>query len=339
MDAKAAAKAIKQGEVSPVYLLYGTEKYQMNEFVSFLEEQILSPEERDFALVHYDLSDTPLQAVVEEAEMVPFMVPRKLILIQDASVFTAGKDNAKLEHRVESLLEYMKNPAEYSIMVFIVNQEKLDERKKIVKEIKSKGTLLSFMPLGSEDLLKWIGKKVKERECSMAEGAAEIVVRNAGTQLQTLSAEIDKLCLYAGKGGVISADIVEQLIARNTEQNVFALVEDIANLRVDRALGIFYELLKQKEEPIKIAALIARQFRIILQVKDLGGQSYTQQQIASQLGLHPYAVKIAGEQARKFQASQLKQILSRLGTLDFQMKTGAIDKVLGLELFLLRLVA
>lgn len=92
MDAKAAAKAIKQGEMSPVYLLYGTEKYQMNEFVSFLEEQILSPEERDFALVHYDLSDTPLQAVVEEAEMVPFMVPRKLILIQDASVFTAGKD-------------------------------------------------------------------------------------------------------------------------------------------------------------------------------------------------------------------------------------------------------
>lgn len=339
VDVKTATKAIKQGEISPVYLLYGTEKYQMNEFVSFLVEQTISQEEHDFALVHYDLSDTPLQAVIEEAEMVPFMVPRKLILVQDASVFTAGKDNAKVEHRVEALLEYMKNPAEYSVLVFMVNQEKLDERKKIVKEIKSRGTLLTFMPLGSEDLLKWVSKKMKERECTMEEGAAEMVIRNAGTQLQTLSAEIDKLCLYAGKGGVISVHIVEQLIARTTEQNVFALVEDIANLRVDRALGIFYELLKQKEEPIKIAALIARQFRIILQVKDLGGQSYSQQQIASQLGLHPYAVKIAGEQARKFQASQLKQILSRLGTLDFQMKTGAIDKVLGLELFLLRLAA
>ncbi|MWV45325.1 DNA polymerase III subunit delta [Paenibacillus sp. HJL G12] len=339
MDVKAAIKAIKQGEISPFYLLYGTEKYQMNEFVTVLEDQVLTPEERDFALVHYDLSDTPLQAVVEEAEMVPFMVPRKLILVQDASVFTAGKDNAKMEHRVESLLEYMKNPAEYSVLVFLVNQEKLDERKKVVKEMKTKGTLLSFTPLGSEDLLKWIGKKVKERDCTLEAGAAEMVVRNAGTQLQTLSAEIDKLCLYAGKGGAISINVVEQLIARNTEQNVFALVEDIANLRVDRALGIFYELLKQKEEPIKIAALIARQFRIILQVKDLGGQSYSQQQIASQLSLHPYAVKIAGEQARKFQAAQLKQILSRLGTLDFQMKTGAIDKVLGLELFLLRLAA
>ncbi|MEC0369853.1 DNA polymerase III subunit delta [Paenibacillus chibensis] len=339
MDVKAATRAIKQGEISPVYLLYGTEKYQMNEFASFLVEQTLTQEERDFALVHYDLSDTPLQAVVEEAEMVPFMVPRKLIMVQDASVFTAGKDQSKLEHRVEALLEYMKNPADYSVLVFIVNHEKLDERKKIVKEIKTKGTLLSFMPLGSEDLLKWVSKKAKERECTLQEGAAETIVRNAGTQLQTLSAEIDKLCLYAGRGGVIGVDVVEELIARSTEQNVFALVEDIANLRVDRALGIFYELLKQKEEPIKIAALIARQFRIIMQVKDLGGQSYSQQQIASQLGLHPYAVKIAGEQGRKFQAAQLKQILSRLGTLDYQMKTGAIDKVLGLELFLLRLAA
>lgn len=339
MDVKAATRAIKQGEISSVYLLYGTEKYQMNEFASFLVEQTLTQEERDFALVHYDLSDTPLQAVVEEAEMVPFMVPRKLIMVQDASVFTAGKDQSKLEHRVEALLEYMKNPADYSVLVFIVNQEKLDERKKIVKEIKTKGTLLSFMPLGSEDLLKWVSKKAKERECTLQEGAAETIVRNAGTQLQTLSAEIDKLCLYAGRGGVIGVDVVEELIARSTEQNVFALVEDIANLRVDRALGIFYELLKQKEEPIKIAALIARQFRIIMQVKDLGGQSYSQQQIASQLGLHPYAVKIAGEQGRKFQAAQLKQILSRLGTLDYQMKTGAIDKVLGLELFLLRLAA
>ncbi|GIO34124.1 MULTISPECIES: DNA polymerase III subunit delta [Paenibacillus] len=339
MDVKAAAKAVKQGDIAPVYLLYGTEKYQMNEFVSFLTEHAVSENERDFALVHYDLADTPLQQVIEEAEMVPFMVPRKLILVQDASVFTAGKDQGKVEHRPESLLEYMKNPAEYSVLVFIVNQEKLDERKKIVKAVKTGGTLLSFMPLGSEDLLKWIVKKAKEQGCTLEESAAEAVIRNAGTQLQTLAAEIDKLCLYAGKGGTIRPDIVDELIARSTEQNVFALVEDIANLRVDRALSIFYELLKQKEEPIKIAALIARQFRIILQVKDLAGQSYSQQQIASQLGLHPYAVKIAGEQARKFQAAQLKQILSRLGTLDYQMKTGAIDKVLGLELFLLKLAA
>ncbi|KKO51277.1 DNA polymerase III subunit delta [Paenibacillus sp. DMB20] len=339
MDAKTAAKAVKQGEVSPVYLLYGSEKYQMNEFAALLEAQLLSKEDRDFALIHMDLSETPIQVVVEEAETVPFMVPRKLIFVRDVSLFTAGKENGKVEHRIEALLDYMENPAEYSVIVFMVNQEKLDERKKVVKAVKKAGTALAFLPLGGEDLLKWVEQQASKQSCTFARGAAEALIRNAGTSLQTLAGEVDKLCLYAGSGGTVDEATVDQLVARSTEQNVFALVEDIANLRLDKALSIFYELLKQREEPIKIAALITRQFRIILQVKMLSRQSYSQQQIASQLGLHPYAVKIAGEQAKKFETTKLENILNYLGDLDYKMKSGGVDKVLGLELFLLRLGA
>ncbi|AOZ91756.1 DNA polymerase III subunit delta [Paenibacillus crassostreae] len=337
MDIKAATKAIKHGDVSPVYLLYGLEKYQIKEFTTLLVDELIQKEDRDFALVNYDLSESSIQDVIEEAETLPFMVPRKLIFVRDASVFTAGKEGGKIEHRIEALLEYLKNPAEYSILIFLVHHEKLDERKKVVKALNSAGIVLSFSPLGGHELIGWIERESKQRGCILATGAADILIRNAGAQLQNLSAELDKLCLYVGAGGTIDSNTVEQLVSRSTEQNVFALVENMANLRLEEALSIYYELLKQREEPIKIAALITRQFRIILQVKELMGQSYSQAQIASQLGLHPYAVKIAGEQARKYKPDVLKSILSRLTDLDYQMKTGRIDKVLGLELFLLRL--
>lgn len=339
MDAKAAAKAVRQGDVSPVYLLYGSEKFQMKEFAELLEAQLIPKEDRDFAIVHMDLGEVPIQAVVEEAETVPFMVQKKLIFVRDTSFFTAAKDNGKVDHRPEVLLDYVINPADYSVIVFMVGQDKLDERKKVVKAVKKSGTALSFMPMGGEDLLRWVDKQVRKGGCTLQEGAAEAIVRNAGTSLQSLSGEIEKLCLYAGAGGTIDAQTVDMLVARSTEQNIFALVDDIANLRLDKALGIYYELLKQREEPIKIAALITRQFRIILQVKTLSTQSYSQQQIASQIGLHPYAVKIAGEQARKFERARLEDILNHLANLDYQMKTGAIDKVLGIEMFLLRLGA
>ncbi|AIQ70557.1 DNA polymerase III subunit delta [Paenibacillus graminis] len=339
MDAKAAAKDIRQGKISPLYVLYGSEKFRMNEFAAFLEEHLIAKEDRDFAVIPFDLSETPVQAVVEEAETVPFMVERKLLLVRDASLFTAGKDSAKIEHRVEVLSDYMQHPAEFSVIVFMVNNDKLDERKKIVKTVKSAGAVLAFNPLGAEELLRWVEKGVRDRGCEAAPGAAAVLVANAGTGLQGLSAEMDKLCLFAGKGGIVDAVAIESLVHRGTEQNVFTLVEDIANLRLDKALNTLYELLKQREEPIKIASLIARQFRIILQVKDLSAQSYSQGQIASGLGLHPYAVKLAGEQAHKFESQRLRQILSFLADLDYQMKTGAIDKVLGLEMFMLRLGA
>lgn len=339
MDAKTAAKEIKQGKISPLYVLYGSEKFRMNEFAAMLEEQLIPREDRDFAVIPFDLSETPVQAVVEEAETFPFMVQRKLLLVKDASVFTAGKDKAKIEHNVEMLAAYMQHPADFSVIVFLVNGDKLDERKKIVKSAKAAGMVLAFNPLGAEELVRWVEKGFRERGCSLAPGTAEALIGSAGTGLQGLSAEIDKLCLFAGAGGKVDAAAVESLVHRGTEQNIFTLVEDIANLRLDKALNTLYELLKQREEPIKIAALIARQFRIILQVKDLSALSYSQGQIASQLGLHPYAVKLAGEQAHKFGSQRLRQILSHLADLDYQMKTGAVDKVLGLELFMLRLGA
>ncbi|MNH78778.1 DNA polymerase III subunit delta [compost metagenome] len=339
MDIKAAIKEIKRGQVSPLYLCYGSEKYQIQEFIQLIQSQIVDPENRDFAVVHYDLTDTPIETVVEEAETLPFLVERKLILVRDSSLFSAAKESGKIEHKVDQLLTYLDNPAEHSVVVFMVNGEKLDERKKTVKAMKAKGQVLSFMPLGGNELIQWVIKQAASRDCTMDETAAGALLASAGVQMAALSAEVNKLCLYAGAGGTITAEAINQLVARTTEQNVFGMVEDIANLKLEQALSTFYELLKQREEPIKIAALIARQFRIMLQVKELGGQSYSQQQIASQLGLHPYAVKIAGEQARKFEVSRLRHSLSELAELDFRMKSGRIDKVLGLEMFLLGLGA
>ncbi|MDP4097023.1 DNA polymerase III subunit delta [Paenibacillus sp. P96] len=339
MDLKAAVKAIRKGDIAPVYLLYGTEKYQMKQFADMLQENVIEEEHREFAVIPYDLSDTPLDAVVEEAETVPFLVPKKLVLVRDAGVFTAGKDSGKIEHRLDVLAAYIENPADYSVIVFMVHADKLDERKKIVKQIKSAAVVLAFSPLSSEELLSWVEKRMAERRVTLEEGAATALVRNAGTGLQALAAEIDKLCLFAGEGGTVGVKEIDSLVARSTEQNVFVMVEELANLRMENALSIFYELLKQREEPIKIAALITRQFRIILQVKELAQQSYSQQQMAGQLGLHPYAVKIAGEQARRFRPERLRWILNELAELDYRMKTGAVDKVLGMELFFLKLGA
>jgi DNA polymerase-3 subunit delta len=77
----------------------------------------------------------------------------------------------------------------------------------------------------------------------------------------------------------------------------------------------------------------------MLQVKELGKQGYSHPQMASQIGLHPFAVKVAEGQAKKYDTAKLGQILSQLADLDYQMKSGRIDKVLGLELFLLKLGA
>jgi len=339
MDVRKAAKDLQAGNPAPVYLCYGPEKYRMREFIQLLSDSLFDPDMKEFAVSKFDLSETPLSQVIEDAETLPFMVPRKLVIATNALLFTGAKDNSKVEHHVDRLLEYLKAPAEHAIIVFTVDADKLDERKKIVKALKEREAAVPFPTLTAEELLQWIARRAQRLGFTFAPGAADQIGMYTGGNLQALSAELEKISLYVGAGGTATSATVDQLVPRSIEQNVFMLIEDIVQLRLDRAFVLLEELLKMKEEPIKITMLIARQFRIMLQVKELGKMGYSQQQMASQIGLHPFAVRIAEGQARRFDTPRLCAILAQLADLDFQMKSGRIDKVLGLELFLLKLAA
>jgi DNA polymerase-3 subunit delta len=339
MDYKQAAREWSQGTVRPVYILYGNERYVMGEWIDLLIRSTIDPDTKDFALSKYDLTETPLETVLEDAETLPFLSPRKLVIASGAHFLTGGRDPSKAEHRVEALQAYLTEPAEHAVLVLTIPADKLDERKKIVKALKQAAVVLPFAPLGPAELQQWIRKKASGWGVKIDEDAMEALLTRVGGSCASLANEMEKLSLYAGKGHTIRREMVETLAIRTSEQNVFLLVEEIAKLRPERAMSIFHDLLKEKEEPIKLLVLIARQFRIMSGTKELARQGFSQAQIASQLGAHPFAIKLAGEQAKRFRTETLERMIKELADLDYAMKTGGIDKQLGLELFILRLGA
>lgn len=328
-------KEIKRGVLRPIYVLYGTETYRMERFVLFLMEQI---ENKDLAVMKFDTSDTPIEYIVSEAETTPFLVPRKYILINDSYIFSAGK-GGKVEHQVTQLLRYMDQPLETSIMIFFVPTQKLDERKKVVKKVHTTGVVLPFLPFHASELLLWVRQEVETYQCNISDEVIHMLIRHAGTNLQFLANEVEKCCLYTAAGGTITVETVTHLIVKNTEQNVFHLVNHIIKRQVNPALQLLHELIKQKEEPFKILALIVRQLRLIIQVKELMNQGCSQQQIATQLKVHPYAVKVAYEQAQNDHIKKLTSWLAEAAELDYKIKSGEIGKVFGLEIFIMWMAA
>lgn len=332
-------KDAESNQLQPVYICFGSESYTMGKFLEQFIDKLLPPDTRQFALSTFDLSQTPLDAALDDAETAPFLVDRKVVIAKEAWFFTGSKDKSKIEHHIDRLTDYLDSPSESTVIIFTVRADKLDERKKIVKRIKNTGGTLSFGVLSADDLQRWVASQAAEHDCRIDLPAIERLIASAGTNLQALNGEMHKLSLYVGAGGTITEQEIDSLVVRNPEQTVFMLVEEAIKRNAGKAMAMLRELLKQREEPIKILALMARQFRIMLQVKQLSSQGFTHQQIAGQIGLHPYPVKLAHEQGRSYSDKQLMQWLSKLADLDYRMKTGRIEKILGLEVFLLELAA
>lgn len=332
-------KQIKRNEILPLYLLYGNETFLINETKQLLTEHVLLEDEAEFNLSVYDLNETPIEIALEDAETLPFLGEKKLLFLHNPHFLTAEKTKEKTEHNLARLEAYLKEPAPYSVVVFIAPYEKLDERKKLTKELKKRAGVFEAKKLNEAELKKWIVSRAEYNGVSIEPVAIELMLALAGTNLFMLTSEVDKLALYTGRGHTIDAQTVEKLVARSLEQNIFALVDKIVSRKIDEALRIYYDLLKLNEEPIKILSVITGQFRLIYQVKELSRRGYGQQQIAGYLKVHPFRIKLAAGQAQKFGDTELTHIMKELAEADLKMKTGQMNKELLIELFLLNLSA
>ena len=329
-------KKIKNNHLSPLYLLFGTESFLINETKDILIHSVLSDHEKDFNMAIFDLEETPIEVALEDAETLPFMGDRRIVLLKNPFFLTAEKVKEKVIHNIERLEQYIKEPAPYTIVVFIAPYEKLDERKKVTKLLKQKAEVLQTNPLSEKELTQWIAERIKAFRVTIDHDAVRGLLQLTGSNLMLITQEIDKLSLYVGENGNISHDVVNLLVARTLEQNIFELIEKVVHRKIDEALRIFYDLLRNNEEPIKILSLLATQFRLIYQVKELLRQGYGQQQIATTIKVHPFRVKLASSQTNLFTSEELLHIINRIAEADYEIKNGKMDKKLILELFIMQ---
>lgn len=328
---------LEKKQFASLYLLYGTESYVINETKQKIVTNVLTGEEMDFNLSVYDMEETPIEQALEDAETFPFFGEKKLVILHNPIFLTSEKSKEKVEHNLKKLETYILEPAPYTILVFAGDYEKLDERKKITKLLKKHAEVVEGKKLNEKELVVWVQQQAADRQVKMDQSAVDLLVNLVGPDLTRLHSELEKIFLYVEPEKEVHIETIEKLASRSLEQNIFDLIDKVVQRKMDQAFRIYYDLRKQNEEPIKILALIASQFRLIYQVKELVKRGYGQTQIASTLKVHPFRIKLAAGQARSFSEAELAEIIKLLSQTDLKLKTGGAGREVALELFLLQL--
>lgn len=332
-------KEIKKNQISPVYLLHGTEMKLVENIKKRIIDRTLKSEDRDTNLSLYDLEETSIQEVIEDAETYPFFGEKKITIAHNPIFFKARPDKTAVEHNLDVLQNYLDEPAPYSVLILIAPYEKLDERKKTIKSIKKNGRMVACQPVKEWEINKWVADMALGLKVEIDNGVIDFIVEETGTDLRMLQNELEKMALYTGENGKISREVAEELISHQSNTSGLKLVDAVMEKNLQKAITIFKDLEKLKEDPVALVALLSSQFRTIFHVKLLRQKGYTQQQMAQQLRVHPYVVKMSQQRERNFSIGELETIMSLITDTDGAIKQGKMEKSLAFELLLYELIS
>lgn len=315
------------------FVIYGNEKLLMEQKLNALKKKY-SIKEEDMNMMTYWCHETPMSTIIEDAITPPFLTEYKMIVVKNPLFLTTQKQKNVSDDDMKMLMDYLNQDNPSTIFVIYHDQKNFDERKKIVKELRKIVKFFDVDKVDEQQLYKVTHQAFLSRGCQIDDDALDLFLSRMPNDLLEISQEVNKLCLYSKH---IQRDIIDLMISKKLEENVFELTKSILNKETARSIQIYKDLKMNNEEPVKLIILIANSLRLLYQVKLLDRKGYNDQEIAKMLSLNPYRLRYIRQDGKDFELSELLYQINELSKLDVDIKTGKIDKYKGLELFLIRM--
>jgi DNA polymerase-3 subunit delta len=323
-----------------IYLLHGEDEYRRSLQLEKWKADLGDATTVALNTTELDGRWLTLHELLFACDAFPFLAEKRLVIVsglasrfQRRSRDAAGRseENAAFLQQFEDYVGTMPDTAR----LVLVESSKIEKGNPIFKIVSGSdhGYEEEFAPLRTGDLSRWITKHVNERGGQIEAPAASMLARYVGNTLRLLVNEIDKLLTYVGPERAITQGDVERLVSYAQEANIFHMVDALGTRNTRRAMELVEQLLGDGQHPLYLMNMITRQFRILLQIKELQAKGTSAGDIRALLGLHPFVVQKTVQQARNFSMRQLEEIYHRLLEMDVAMKSGEMDQHLALNLF------
>lgn len=314
--------------MSNFYLIYGID----NGLIKNKEKEILK--KINISLINkYDLEVSPVDVILEDALTMNLFADKKVIIIENAYIFGSSSDQ-KISDR---FLEYFNTFNSSTYIIFELNVDKVDSRKKITKKISEIGKVFEVKKLETNDLFQIIEKRFKDNNYTISTELINYLVSLLNDNYENINNELDKIFLLGKEDKNITKEDLDGLIIPSLDDDIFSLIDAITNKDKNKSIKLYQEFINRNEDMIKIIYLLASKYRLMLQVILLSDRGYLESDIAKTMQIHPYRAKMVLREAYKYELGNLIKILKELDYLDRDIKLGNVDKNLALEVFLLKI--
>ena len=321
---KSLNEDLKTGQFNKIYLLYGEEAYLKKQYKEKMQGAMV-PAGDTMNYSYFEGKSVNVNEVIDLAETMPFFAERRLIVLEDTGLFKSASPE---------LADYIKEMPDTTYMIFV--ESEVDKRNKLYKAVQSKGRVVELGRQDEATLIRWVAANIKREGKSVSENTVRHLLSKVGTDMENIQKELEKLCCYAMDRDSITIEDVEAICTTQITNQIFDMVNAVADKEQKKALQYYYDLLALKEPPMRILFLLARQFKLLMEVKDMDQKGYGRKEIAEKTGINPFVVGKYQTQSKAFQTKELRSIIEDSVETEECVKTGKLTDTLAVELFIVK---
>lgn len=310
------------------YLLLGEDSWSKGQYIQKIKDKVLM--NGNDMMNFYEAQDKEIivSQIQDAVETLPFFAEQKLILLKETGLFKPGKkdETEKFEQLVQQLPDYV---------VLLIDEKDVDKRSKLFKTIKAKAEVIEFNFPGEAIVAQILKEQCKSHGLKIQEGTLSYFIQKMPEDIAYILGEWNKLISYT-EDGVITKEAIDTICIFSLETRVFEMVKKIVSHETNEALEIYSRMIQSKESPIGILVLIARQFRMMYQVKYLLANRSPLKEIAAQVKLPFFVVKEMSEQVKNYGFKQLEDILEACLHTDEMIKLGKMESSQCVEMLIMQ---
>lgn len=319
---------LKNGVLDSFYLLYGEEKYLLNNCIRNIQNLF---GEKVLGINYILLDDNNINSIISDMETPSFGFEKKLIIVKNTGLFNKKNKNEFADLK-EKLITYINENIDIlKQTVILVFYEEIVEKDKLFDIIDKYGVVCKSEYQKPFQIQARINNIVKMYGVGIDKSALNYFIESCGTDMQELVNEIRKLIEYKGKGNLITIQDIDNLSIKKMESIIFELTDSLGKKNVKQAIEVLRNLILAKEPLQKILITLYNHFKKLYLTKVA---LKTNKDIILALDLKPNQTFLVNKykmQASCFKMSELKKILYELYELDYKSKNGLLDLQTGLE--------
>lgn len=344
------------------WILHGDDEFRRSEFLTKLRSELGEAGIQDINTTILDGRRTTLAQITHACSAIPFIGSKRLVVVEGLlthlSAVPRGKSKKKPPEAdthnlpdastaqdsslLRELAQYLRILPDTTLLVFIEPQTIAPNHplRVLCQGPSPKGQAREFRSFaasgkdGPGQLAEWIRERAKSKGMALSADALKLLANYVGYDLRLLDQELDKLSVYAYESGKMSANDVRQLVTYVREAHIFDLVDALGRQNVREAVILMHRMLDEGKAPLYLLTMIVRQFRIMIQVKELSALGFSASEISRRLGLHEFVAQKGMAQSRNFTFEQLTRVYDCLAEFDAAVKSGRVGDSLALDLLL-----